>query len=326
MPLVVLHGKDAWLRAHLTDDLRTAAEREFGEIDVLRYDGATSSVAEVLDECRSLGLMQQHKLVVVDDADQFVKESSRPLMERYAAAVCPGATLVLRTERWHKGKLDKLIAEAGGAVVKCDGWDRPEAVRWITAQTPDRHGAKISRQTAEALFDRLRGEMSKIDAELAKLAAAVASPDGSPGEITSGTLDELGLTAASDDPWAIQGPLLTPSPESALRHLDDVLGDQPRDLAVVVSYAMVDLSRKLHAAARGAKAGAKPQLIAQKLRLWGPSRDAILDLAPRVDPDRALALFRECVEGDVAIKSGLGTPRRRLERQAIGFARVARGA
>ena len=28
--------------------------------------------------------MQQHKLIVVDNADQLVKEAARPLMERYA--------------------------------------------------------------------------------------------------------------------------------------------------------------------------------------------------------------------------------------------------
>lgn len=325
MPVVVLHGKDSWLRNLLAEEFTADLRRVHGEIDLLRYDGSSATVADVLDECRSFGLMQQHKLVVVEEADQWVKESARPLVERYAQAPCPMATLVLRGETWNKGKLDALIESGGGAVIKCEPWERSRAVRWVADTTPARHGATITKSTAELLFDRLRGEMARVEAELPKLAAAVAGPGGAAGAITPDVLEALGLRAPSDDPWAIQGPLLGVTPEAALRHLSEVLGTQARDLAVPVSFAMVDLARKLHAAARGAAAGVAPGAIAQKLRLWGPSRDAILELAPRVDPDQALALFRDCVEGDVAMKTGLGEPRRRLERQALGFARLAQG-
>src|SRR5207253_8118234 len=44
-----------------------------GEIDSFRFDGASASAAEVLDECRTFGLMRQQKLVIVDNADALLK-------------------------------------------------------------------------------------------------------------------------------------------------------------------------------------------------------------------------------------------------------------
>jgi DNA polymerase III delta subunit len=169
--ICVLHGPDDYLRSLRTDELKDKLVEAHGEVDVLRYDGATASVADVLDECRSMGLMQQQKLVIVDEADQFVKEDARPLVERYAEAPAEQATLVLRSTRWNKGKLDKLIEKAG-AIIKCDALTVPKAIGWAIKRAQKRHDLAFDERAAELLVIRVGTLLGRLDAELQKLASA----------------------------------------------------------------------------------------------------------------------------------------------------------
>jgi DNA polymerase III delta subunit len=82
-----------------------------GAVDEFNFDGATCSLADVLDELRSYGLMSQHKVVVVDNAEQFMQgDDRRRAMERYAESPMQDATLILRSGGWRPGTFDKLVA------------------------------------------------------------------------------------------------------------------------------------------------------------------------------------------------------------------------
>jgi len=78
MPVVILYGKDDFLRQQYTSQLKHELDEVHGSdgVQVVRFDGATAQVADILDECRSMGLMTAHKLVIVDSADELLKSSS----------------------------------------------------------------------------------------------------------------------------------------------------------------------------------------------------------------------------------------------------------
>lgn len=316
--IVVLVGKDPFLQGEYTAALKEALIKQHGEIDTFRFDGPATTAAAVLDECRTFGLMQQHKLVVVDAADQLVKEENRPLMERYAAAPCESATLVLRCDKWNKGKLDALI-EAVGVIKQCEALTAQQAAAWAGKRCQKRHNATIQPVAARMLVDRLGTELGKIDMELAKLAAHVGSEPGKPGTITTEAVEQMVGMGREEEVWVVQSTLLSAGPEQALACIRDAL-DVSRHHPTLVTYACLDLARKLHGAARGLKAGANPWQLAGKLRLWGDSKDAILAAAGRADPVRMSALFREAVEADRRQKTGQADPVRSLEALALRFA------
>jgi DNA polymerase III delta subunit len=317
--IVLLTGKELFLHAEHTERLREKLRAAHGGADTFRFDGESADPAAVLDECRTFGLMSPHKLVVVDAAEQFVKDDRRPIMERYAAAPSDGATLVLRAETWRTGKLDRLI-EACGVIVACDPLKPAQAVAWCVDVCRARHGATLSAEGARLLVDRLGTDLARLDGELEKLAL-----DASGGEraavISERAVAETVGRSREEAVWVIQSALLTRDAGTAVSAVRDAV-EMSRHPTVLISWACVDLARKLHGAARGLDAGERPFDLVKSLRLWGDSQEAILSAARRMRPDEAATLLRAAVEADVRQKTGGGDPQRLLERLALRFASV----
>ncbi len=305
-------GKEAFVRdAHLAN-LRRALEQVHGEIQIARFRANEYEIADVLDEARSFGLMTAHKLIIVSDAADLVAgETNRRAMERYVQSPTESATLALLSDTWHKGKLDKMIAEVG-AIVPCEALGEPEALRWVEMRASKHHKVRIERDAARLLVERLGTSLQRLDSELAKLAADHPNIDEQAVRTLVGRTRE-------EEVWGIQSDLLRARPAYAIAQVREAL-EISRHPPVLVSYAMTDLTRKLHAFARGLEERIPPAQLVKILRLWGGSARAIEEAARRIGPEPAARLFREAVATDAAIKSGLGKPERRLERLALQIA------
>lgn len=323
-PVVALIGPEMFLHARHTQRIKAALQAAHGEFDTVRYEGESADASAVLDECRTFGLMIQHKLVLVDSADKFVNASSRPSLERYVADPCPSATLVLRSVAgWVPGKLGEAI-EAKGGLIKCESPKEGELPAFILERAGAVHGVGIEPEAASLLVDRLGADLARIDAELAKLAAGLPRVD--PGAAAKDrpviTLKHarvmVGLSR-EDEVWNVQGELVSGSPERAVRCVREMI-EVSRHPPTLVSFACVDLARKLTVLCRAQAEGMNPFQAAGKAKVWGPSRDSILGAAKRLGVKRAASLLQAAIEADRAQKTGLGDPQRSLERLAVRFA------
>jgi len=362
--IVVLHGKEAFLRSEHTRRVLDALRERFGAVDEFNFDGASCSLADVLDELRSYGLMSQHKVVVVDQAEQFMQgDDRRRAMERYAENPMQDATLILRSAGWRPGTFDKLVA-AVGVILKCEAPGAAEAVRWAVARCQKRHGVELSAAGAQALVERVGPDLGRLDSELGKLAVGAlaatspsgASPSGaSPsGALPSGALPSSGSShsgatarAASErvvitpelvkeftglsreeQAWEIQGALATGDPAKALGKVDELLRVS-RAPEVMLAWSTIDLVRKVHDAAALAAQGQSDGAIAKQLKLWGDGASVVIRLARAVPLVRAAALLQAAVAADRRMKSGLSPdPSRAIESLAVqvsaGFGRPDR--
>jgi DNA polymerase III subunit delta len=313
--IVVLHGKEAFLRSLYADQLRDALAQAYGEVESIRFPGASATLADVLDECRSFGLMQQHKLVTVDEADKFVSAQTRPALERYAANPVDSATLLLRSDGWRPGKLDKAIAKVG-VVIKCAPLEYAQAAAWAERRSVKRHDCAIEPTAVKTLLERVGVDLGRLDAELAKLAAMAMGQPITP-ELVS---QAVGLSR-EEEVWAIQSRLIGHDPSIAIRAVREALGASKQP-TVLVSFAMIDLARKLHASARLMRAGTPDMQVARRVKVWGDAQRAILSAAHRADPDTLADLLDESVQADAKSKSGRTDPKLALERLAIRFASI----
>ena len=316
MRVVALHGKEHALKRDKLRELRDALTAEHGDIDLYTFDGATAGLADVLDEVRGYSLMGGYKLVIVDEADAFLK-NFRDAIERYAKDPVDHATLVLRSDNWNKGNLDKAIAKVG-AVVKCDPPSAADAVRWVVERAESEHGRRIERDAATALVERLGSDLMRLDSELGKL-AVTGSGGGDGGEggevkgpITRAMVESSVGRSSEEKAWAVQEAVLGAMLErkgrgagvaiAKIHELIDVAGND----AVPVAWAVSDLMRKLAVGASMREAGVPEGVIVKELKLWGPQAATVSRLWRVLGAREAAGLLHRALELDARSKSGLG--------------------
>ena len=315
--IVVLHGKETMLRRTATDALRAALRAKHGEFETFGFEGKTAALADVLDELRGYSLMGGFKLVVVDEADEFLTRH-REAMTRYAESPVDHAALLLRSDTWRPGNFDKH-AKKHGQVIKCDAVSPREAARWLIARAEAEHGAKLEPAAAEALVDRLGVDLGRLDAETAKLALLAGG-----GAITAIMVDETIGRESDEQAWAVQeGVLLslaTGDASAALTRVDEVVrlaGQHP----VLVTFAVADVVRKLAIGHAMKRWGMNDFAIGKALRVWPAERQKLFAAAiGRLDADTARALQRRVLQLDARTKSGFGDGLRNLETFCVSLA------
>lgn len=338
--IVVLHGKERFLIEEHTRRLAEALDRHFGGVEQFSFDGQAATPAAVLDELRSYGLMQKHKLVILDNADDFLagggrgaaasadeeddggsdddgdaaRSSRRPLMEKYAENPVPDATLLMRASTWRAGKLDKLIAKVG-SINACEPLNDEKAAAWCVKRCEKRHGTTIDPDAARLLVARLGPELQHLDTELLKLASM-----SGPGKPVTRQLvaDSVGLSR-EEKAWEIQSALVTGDAPTMLSKLRELL-DVSRQDAVPLTWAVCDLLRKLHAASQLLARRVPPPGVMKQVKLWGETTEPILRMAGGTPPAVFAQLLRDAVEMDRGNKSGRGEPDRNLEAFLVRFA------
>lgn len=325
MRFVILHGKDGFLIVERLRQLEKELRSRFGDVGRFDLDGASARVVDVLDELRTFGLLATHKLVVIDKADQFVSgEETRRALERYAESPMQESTLVLRSETWRPGNLDKLVARIG-AVFKCDPPDAASAAGWCCKRA-GRHGIAIDPASAEALVERVGTDLARLDGELAKYGAYLATEPEDARRVTPALVARLTGQTREEAAWQVQEAVLSGRPADAVRQVRELveISQAPEQL---ILWSLVDLARKLHDAARLLEAGASESAVARQVKLWGPSTNPTLRAARALGPARAARLLDDAVDLDRRSKSGLaGELPRTLEAFVAGLgSQLARG-
>jgi DNA polymerase-3 subunit delta len=313
----LLAGPEALKRSEETAKLRKKLEKEHGEVDLVTFDGASAPLADVLDECRSFGLMATHKLVIVDASEELLSEATRPAIERYAENPPEGTTLVLRSKMVRaNGKFEKGLM-ASGAFVACEECTESGAIDWVEKHAKKTLGVTIDELAAKALVSRVGVSLMKLQSELGKLGAAA----GEGKHITPALVAEFVGVSREEEAWGIQRSLLQGNTASALAHLRHLLGVS-RQPAQVVMYAVTDLARKLHALSAGSRSGEDMFAVAKAVGVWGDSSRALTETARSLHPLRTLAFLRACLKADERCKTGLSETERSLEMLIIRLHRM----
>ena len=322
MRIIVLFGQDQLRLREWTGQLIEVLNHRYGEIQQFDFDGIEVEPAVLLDELRSYGLLQQHKLVVLNKADQFLANkneddemvspggrhrTTRQLMEAYAATPVEDATLLMKADTWRKSKLDGLIKKVG-VIGKFDPPNESEAVAWIIEDGAKRHGVKINRNAAELLVERLGSGLDRLNTELAKLASCIGVGKTINRELV---VEMVGLSR-EEEAWIIQEAMASGDPGNAITKLRELL-EVSRHSEVPLMWAVIDLVRKLHAASSLIRQGMDDWTVARQVGIWGEAKNHILRAARQLQPDELAQLLRDAVRTDQGNKTGLGKTRRSLE-------------
>ncbi len=294
-PVYVLYGSEAFLadgyRKQIVDQLVAGGDPQ---MCVSQFD-ETVEPAVVLDELRTLPFLACHRVVIVRDADAFVKVN-RDLLEQYLQSPCQTASLILLVSSWPKTtRLYKLVAKVGLAI-KCSLDEKDDLGRRVSAFASER-GKKIAHDAVGMLCEWIGRDLGLLDKEIEKLSLYV----GERGTITAEDVAATAVATAGPAAFALTNALIRCDSRASLQALDGMLvsrGDEFRAIGSIAWHL-----RKVMQAQQLIQGGCDPHTALQKSRVFY-MRNEFRSLLNRRSPAALQRDFRKLLAADLAMKSG----------------------
>jgi len=129
---------------------------------------------EVLDELRTLPLFSPVRVVLIKDAEAFIKANNE-LLEKYLDNPSPSGVLILTAEAWDKRlKFSKKVASSDCAqLIEVEQIKRYQLAGYAADYARSRHSVKLDRDSAELLVELTGDDPGRILRQVDNLALYV---------------------------------------------------------------------------------------------------------------------------------------------------------
>lgn len=298
LPVYALVGADRFTRTERLEEILQCLSPDMDTLCPARFDGTRAELADVLDELRTPSLLGARRVVVVDDADDFVS-AHRVVLERYVLDPAPGGTLILlcntlpRTTRLYRA------VQNSGKVITCPAPSRGALADWLSTRARDRYGKAIHRGAAQRLREHVGDSLAALDAELAKLAAYA---DERP-EISIADIDALTGHHREEKIFRVTDAMAAGDVAAALAHWDQVLAtDRAAPVRAIAGLAWG--VRRLLNARREWRGGTQIFTLAKQMYM---DPEVLRRRLSAVSAEQLESQLRDLLAADVAVKTGNST-------------------
>ena len=300
-PVAVLSGAQRHLKqAALTILKKIVIDDD--DTSLTKFAGKETDLQSVTDELRTISMWSNRRLVVVEDADEFVTKY-RANLEKYVEKPAKKSVLVLDVKTWPKTtRLAKLVVKEG-LDVECTELKGPQLFKWLVDTARDSYQQTLSRDAASLLIELVGEELGLLDQELNKLASYV----GAGGKIEAKDVQTLVGGWRTETTWAMTDATRDGDLAFAIDALDQLLtaGEAGPKLLGGISFVFkkfaqaTDLSRSQQLDQALRSAGVFPQAVS-------PS-SAYLRRIGRAKAERILNVL---LETEAGLKGGSRLPER----------------
>lgn len=282
------------------------------------YDGASAatSLAEVLDDLRTLPFLTPCRVVRVSDADAFISRY-RAELEAYAEQPSATGVLVLECKSLPANtRLYKRIEQVG-MVIKCDAIKPFAAPRWVVQRAREARDKTIDARAAALLCDQVGTDLGRLDAELDKLALYV----GARTTIRVEDVELLTGRCREEQVWGILSAMTAGKQAEALALWEQVWQtDRAASARAIGGLAFT--VRRLLAAKKAQEAGTPIGELRKIMMIWRDDQRLKAELAA-FTADQAEQMLCRLLEADVAAKSSSASVRTSIEKFIIEACRPA---
>lgn len=297
-PLVVMHGGEAHLKEASRERLcrGVLGEQEDAAIGLTRFAGKDAEWKSVRDELLTVSMFGDRRLVVVEDADEFVTRF-RDALETYAQQPARQATLVLDVKTWRKNtRLAKKVAESG-LELDCSELQGPQLGAWLGEQAK-RQGKQLGREAAALMVELAGSGLTLLDQELAKLISYVGDRE----RITADDVRKLVGGWRAETTWKMTDSIRDGRPAAALQALEKLLmaGEAPQKVLGGINYVF----RKYGRATELSRQGVPLRSALQQAGVFPRDIDASEGYLRRIGRPRAERILSWLVEADGGLKGG----------------------
>lgn len=316
--LLVLHGAESFLRQGCLQKIRglvlgSAAGGDDG-LGESRFAGEELEWRTIRDELLTVSMFTRQRLVIVEDADEFISEF-RSQLEEYADKPARKSVLVLIVKSWRKNtRLAKRI-EQSGLELDCGEMKGKQLTGWLVEHTRDSYGKQLSPDSAALIVELAGTGLTLLDQELQKLTSYV-------GERTKITQDDVRVLVGgwkAETTWRMIDAIRDDQPGVALECLDSLL--TAGEAAPKILGGMGFVFKKYARATELSRLGTHLRVALQQAGFrdfeLGPAEQYL----KRIRRPRAERILEQLAATDAGIKGGRREPERwQLERLILWLA------
>ena len=304
----VLFGSERFLKQLAIQEISSGGN----EFSLTKLEGPSAQLAEVMDELATQSLFGggDPKVVLIDDADSFVKQH-RDRLE----AVVEGSSsnlLVLVVDSWAANtRLYKLV-DKHGFQIRCDAPQqgrskKPDVKRiasWLVQRADKTHDFKLPTNGATLLIDLVDCDFGRMDQELQKLALYADKNK----KITAEQVTQVVGGWRTQTMWDAIGAACDGDAGEAVRLLDQLLktGEHPLALFGQLSWSLRRYSTATEIVLRQVRQGNRPDLSSAistaGFKPWGGEADMAVDRLKQLGRGRAAQILDWLNETDAALK------------------------
>ena len=285
----------------LLDRLLPGHAREDG---FTRVDLEEVSLAEVLDDARSLSLFASDRVIWIasaeaalprrltsaaDDEDGRPKKSAEGPIASYLKAPTPGTVIVFECSRYafsgdDKAKLDRVARFYADIpdVVEFRPFTS-EAIRYLAQELIQKEGIKVATPELAFLLDAIGGDATRLASEIEKLSLYV----GKERKVTLDDLRALVPNASQSNVFALVNALGKGDRPGALRSLDLLVRDgEYLPLALTFLDTQFRLALTAHEVGLRNAQQAIGYFTKQGIRMWRDRAEQVLQTASSLGEQR----------------------------------------
>jgi len=247
-PVVVLYGSERYLKLEALERLAQLVLGDESEDLLTKHSGKDAELKTICDELLTISMWGDSRLVLVEDADEFVSKNRNGL-EKYCQSPSQKSVLVLDVKSWPKNtKLAKIVAKSG-LDLDCGELKPGEIARWVVERADATHSKKISRPATQLLIELTGNHLGQLDQELSKLSVYVGERD----QIETDDVRKLVGGLKTETTWTMVNSLRDGDLGTALQCLDKLLiaGEAPQKILGGLNYVYRKLAKTTDLSAHG---------------------------------------------------------------------------
>ncbi|MEQ9411727.1 MAG: DNA polymerase III subunit delta [Fuerstiella sp.] len=297
VPVLVLYGSERYLKLAVLKRIPGLGDDDDQEATVTRVAGKEADLRSVCDELLTVSMFGDRRIVLVENADDFVSEN-RAGLEKYVASPAKTSLLVLDVKSWPKNTKLAKATDKIGLNLECGEMKGAALRKWLIKTAHQQHNKQLDNDTAALIIELAGDSLGLLEQELNKLASLV-------GDVEVITQDDVTRVVGGwriQTTWAMLDAIRDGKVGTAIDYLDRLIlaGDAPQKVLGGLTFTFRKLAeatelarqtRDLSTALR--TAGVFPAAV-------GPSEQYL----KRIGFDKASRIFQLLVEADANMKGG----------------------
>jgi len=317
-PVYVVYGKD---RRMVVDTAGQIKDKVVGQADeqlcLSSYEGNDVELAEVLDDLRTVPFLSEYRLVVVKQADEFIKQY-RENLEKYLENPSKSGVLLLMPDSFPKNtRLAKAVVKIG-KVVDCEPVKAAQLAGYLAEYAKSEYKLTLSRRAASVLIELAGDESGILLSEIDKLATYLADRQDNK-EINAKDVQDLVGHNRQYSVFNVIDAMSGGYKAMALLRLDQMLG-QDREAEYKSIGAFAWHFRRLYTARLMMDKRVSAQVIIRNVRIWAGQEQFIRQVR-QISLKDVCGALQTLTEIDYASKTGGGSVRTGLEKFIVQFCR-----